>query len=121
MSSHSLIRIDAQTLNGWLACGDTVLIDVREPAEYAREHIVGAQLISLTTLDVSHLPREKRIVLCCASGNRSQTAARKLGLPGLAHLEGGLFAWKAYGLPTVKKQPTRSGSPARYAPPAQLA
>jgi rhodanese-related sulfurtransferase len=121
MSSQSLVRIDSQTLQAWLACGDTVLIDVREPAEYAREHIVGARLMSLASLDASELPREKRIVLCCASGNRSQTAARRLALPGLAHLEGGLFAWKAYGFPTVKKAPARLGSVGRFAAPRQAA
>jgi rhodanese-related sulfurtransferase len=121
MTLHSLIRLDAQTLQAWLASGDTIIIDVREPGEYEREHIVGARLMSLCTLDVSQLPRDKRIVLCCASGNRSQTAARRLGLPGLAHLEGGLFAWKAYGLPTVRKQPARLGTLRRCDPPAQPA
>jgi rhodanese-related sulfurtransferase len=121
MGSRSLIRIDSQTLQAWLACGDTVLVDVREPAEYAREHIVGAQLMSLAALDPAQLPRDKRIVLCCASGNRSQTAARRLGLSGLAHLEGGLFAWKAYGFPTVKKQSARLASVGGFAAPGQAA
>ena len=121
MSSHSLIRIDSHTLQAWLACGDTVLVDVREPAEYAREHIVGARLMSLAALDATQLPRDKRIVLCCASGNRSQTAARRLGLAGLAHLEGGLFAWKAYGLPTVKRQSPRLGPMGGFAAPGQPA
>lgn len=121
MRSTSLLRIDAHTLQGWLACGDTVLIDVREPAEYAREHIIEARLIPLCTLDAARLPTDKRIVLCCASGNRSQTAAKLLALPGLAHLEGGLFAWKAHGLPTVKKQAMRPGFVRRVGPPAQIA
>jgi rhodanese-related sulfurtransferase len=122
MALYSLTRIDAQTLKAWLACGDTILVDVREPVEYVREHIVGAQLMSLCSLDASQLPRDKRIVLCCASGNRSQTAARRLGLPGLAHLEGGLFAWKAYGFPTVKKpQPVRLASMRRFDSPVQAA
>jgi rhodanese-related sulfurtransferase len=121
MNTYPLVRIDAQTLQAWLGCDDTVLIDVREPGEYAREHIVGAKLMPLCSLDAAQLPRGKRIVLCCASGNRSQTAARRLGVPGLAHLEGGLFAWKAYGLPTVKKQPARLPSMRRCDPPAQPA
>ena len=105
MSINSLVCIDPQTLRAWLACGDTVLIDVREDAEHAREHIAGARLMPLCKLDAAQLPKDKRIVLCCASGNRSRTAARRLALPGLAHLQGGLFAWKAYGFPTVKKRP----------------
>ena len=114
-------RIDCKTLQAWLACGDTLLIDVREPLEYAREHIVGAELMSLCTLEAAQLPRGKRIVLCCASGNRSQTAARRLGLAAIVHLEGGLFAWKAYGLPTVKKHRPIPGTVRRLDAPAQPA
>ena len=117
----SPLRVDAKTLQAWLASGDTVLIDVREPMEYAREHIAGARLMSLCALDPAQLPRGKRIVLCCASGNRSQAAARRLGLPGLVQLTGGLFAWKAYGLPTVKKPGPRLGTMRRLEPPLQAA
>jgi rhodanese-related sulfurtransferase len=101
---NTLVRIDPTTLSAWLARGDTVLIDVRKIAEFDREHIPGARSMPLASLDVSALPAEKRIVLCCAAGCRSQTAARRLGLSGLAHLEGGLAAWKAAGFATVTKQ-----------------
>jgi rhodanese-related sulfurtransferase len=121
MTLGAAARIDSKTLQEWLASGDTALIDVREPAEYVREHIVGAQLMPLHTIDLAQLPRGKRIVLCCASGNRSQTAARKLAIPGIVDLEGGLFAWKAYGLPTVKKTRTSPGLPRRFDARAQAA
>lgn len=101
VSAHPLICIDPSTLRAWLSSGDTVLIDVRQPAEHALEHISGARSIPLCKLDRSFLPRHGRIVLFCASGNRSRTAARRLAVAGLAHLEGGLAAWKASGLPTV--------------------
>lgn len=121
MASGAAERIDSKTLQAWLACGDTVLIDVREPGEYEREHIVGAQLMPLCTVDAAHLPQGKRIVLCCASGNRSQTAARRLSIPGLTQLAGGLFAWKAYGLPTVKKHRPAPGAVRRFDASAQAA
>jgi rhodanese-related sulfurtransferase len=121
MGPGAAARIDSKTLQAWLACGDTILIDVREPGEYAREHIVGAQLMPLCTLDAAHLPKGKRIVLCCASGNRSQTAARRLAIPGLVQLEGGLFAWKAYGLPTVKRHRSGPGLLRRFDASAQAA
>ena len=38
-----LKEIDATTLNTWLDADQAVLIDVREPDEYAREHIIGAR------------------------------------------------------------------------------
>ena len=121
MAPGAAARIDSRTLQAWLACGDTVLIDVREPVEYAREHIVGAQLMPLCTVDAAQLPKGKRIVLCCASGNRSQTAARRLAIPGLVQLEGGLFAWKAHGFPTVKKHRPGPGWPRRFDASAQAA
>lgn len=121
MTGKCLIRIDPATLKAWLGCGDTVLIDVREPAEFAREHIAGARLMPLSRLDARDLPEGMRIVLCCAGGCRSQTAARRLGLAGLAHLEGGLSAWSAAGFATVEKQPARPSANDRFEPPAQLA
>ena len=121
MTANRLIRIDPETLHQWLACGDTIVIDVRERTEYALEHIAGAYLMPLWSLDPSVLPKNYRIVLCCASGNRSQTAARRLGIEGLAHLEGGLTAWKAAGFATIQKQPPRASSTRRIHAPLQHA
>ena len=35
----------------WVTSGQAVIIDVREPDEYAREHIAGARLMPLSRLD----------------------------------------------------------------------
>jgi rhodanese-related sulfurtransferase len=121
MRTHETDRIGAKTLEAWIACGDTVVIDVREPAEFAREHIIGARLMPLSSLDATQLPRDKRIVLCCASGSRAQAAARRLRLPSLVRLEGGLFAWKAYGLPTIKAQREKMRPSRLFAASAQAA
>jgi rhodanese-related sulfurtransferase len=80
-----------------------LLIDVREPGEFAREHIAGAQSLPLSAFDVSHLPRDRKIVLCCQSGARSARALAQLqaaGFSDVAHLDGGLSAWKAAQLAT---------------------
>jgi rhodanese-related sulfurtransferase len=56
-------------------------------------------------LNAAQLPRDKAIVLCCAAGNRSQTAMRKLAAAGyanIAHIDGGIAAWKAAGLPLAE-------------------
>ncbi len=48
-------------------------------------------------------PAGKQVVFACGSGKRSMTAslaAQEAGLPYDAHLEGGMIAWKAAGLPT---------------------
>ena len=47
---------------------------------------------------------EKRVILHCASGGRSALAARSLqemGYANVAHLDGGINAWKAAGLPVA--------------------
>ncbi|HRO02732.1 MAG TPA: rhodanese-like domain-containing protein, partial [Terricaulis sp.] len=47
----NLPSIDPQTLQQRLKAGDTLLIDVREQDEHAREHIAGARLVPLSALD----------------------------------------------------------------------
>lgn len=83
-----------------------LLIDVREPAEFAAERIDGALNLPLSTFNPSALPDAagKTIVLQCAGGKRSAMAVdqcRKADQAIETHLAGGLAAWKAAGLPTV--------------------
>jgi len=97
-----------------LASGTAVLIDVREPAEYAGERIPGAMLLPLSTFDPAHLPTGgKEVILHCGGGGRSARAAGQIlasGAPEAAHLAGGLRAWKAAGLPTLAIDPA-TGQP----------
>lgn len=83
-----------------------LLIDVREPAEFAAERIHGALNFPLSTFDPGVLPAagDKLMVLQCGSGKRSATAIDRCQKAGHAidsHLAGGIMAWKAAGLPTV--------------------
>ena len=83
-----------------------VLIDVREPAEFAAERIHGAMLFPLSTFDAAALPsgRYRTVVFHCGSGKRSADAierCRRAGLPHDSHMEGGMMAWKAAKLPTI--------------------
>lgn len=87
-----------------------VLVDVREPAEYAAERIHGALNFPLSTFDPQALPsgEDREIILQCGSGKRSAMAADKCraqGVPVDAHLAGGIGAWKAAGLPTIAVDP----------------
>jgi len=97
-----------------LEAGKILLIDVREPMEYAIERIPGALLYPLSTFDATQLPPDepRQVVFHCAVGGRSLTAARRriaLGQPG-AHMAGGITQWKAEGLPVVRTDP-RTGRP----------
>lgn len=101
--------VGAAQLKAELARADTLLIDVQEPGEYAREHIAGALSTPLSRFDPTQLPRNKRIVACCPLGVRSRDAGSRLASAGYDafHLEGGMEAWKKAGLPTAVglKQP----------------
>src|SRR5665213_4306166 len=108
MSQHSnpietLAPADVARL---LKAGELLLIDVREPAEYATERIHGALLYPLSTFDASALPDDgtRRVVFHCGSGKRSLMAAEKrlaAGQEHAAHMGGGISAWTAAGLTVI--------------------
>jgi rhodanese-related sulfurtransferase len=53
----------------------------------------------------SELDTSARTILYCASGGRSALACdllRQLGYTDVAHLDGGLKAWKAAGRPVLR-------------------
>lgn len=105
---------DPEEVQALLAAGKILLIDVREPMEYAAERIPGALLYPLSTFDAAQLPPEgpRQVVFSCAAGGRSLTAARQRMALGqaAAHLAGGISQWKAEGLPVVRIDP-RTGRP----------
>lgn len=99
-----------QQIRDAMARGEIVLIDVREPGEYAAERIHGAMLYPLSTFDPAALPDEvgKQLVLQCGSGKRSEMAFKRAADAGVkvrSHMGGGIMAWKAAGLPVVNTDP----------------
>ncbi len=108
MSVHStpVETLNAAEVARLLHAHKVLLIDVREPEEYASERIAGALLFPLSTFDPAALPDDesRRVVFHCGSGKRSLAAAeRRLAAGQLhaAHMGGGLAAWKAAGLPVI--------------------
>lgn len=86
------------------------LIDVREDDEWETGHAPGAHHIPLGELraNLAHIPKDKPIVVICASGNRSAIAATLLAKNGctqVLNFSGGMGSWIRAGLPVV-----RSGS-----------
>ena len=93
--------------------GDVLLVDVREPAERAQSGTIpGAVEAPRGMLEFYADPTSpyhrdefqpgRRIIFHCASGGRSALAAatlQDLGYERVAHLDGGLKAWKAAGRP----------------------
>lgn len=99
-------EIDPSALSTMLAHGTALLIDVREPDEFAAGHIKGAINRPLSSFDPATLPPAdgKLVVLQCAGGKRSGMALDRCAVAGAAittHLGGGIAAWKAAGFPTV--------------------
>lgn len=84
-----------------------MLLDVRESIEYQTFHAPAAKLISLGVLDrrLKELPKEREILVICNSGNRSAQAANLLAREGfkVTNVKGGMVAWQAAGLRTVRK------------------
>ena len=83
------------------------LIDVCPTNEFKASHIKGAKSIPAEILASEQFsPLSSKVVLYCASGVRSQSAALALNkqAPELEvyTLEGGLQAWEREGLPVVK-------------------
>lgn len=85
----------------------TVLLDVREAAEWAAGHAPGAVHAPLSALTAGGvLPaaaRGRRLAVICRSGHRSRQAATLLAQRGAdtVNVEGGMNAWAAAGYPVV--------------------
>ncbi len=86
-----------------------MVIDVCEPDEFARGHIVGAKNLPLAQVNdkLAQLVKNKStpVVMVCQVGARSSravAAARKLGYENVQSLSGGLRAWVAASMPTEK-------------------
>ena len=78
---------------------DIQLVDVREEAEHT-EFNIGGELIPLSkiTQQIDHIEKNKRVVLYCKKGVRSQIAIQrlqqKMPFKNLINLTGGIDAWK---------------------------
>lgn len=108
--------IDTVSVHDAIECfsdSDTVFVDLRDSIERA-EHgeIPGAQHAPRGSLEFYADPDAamhnavfssgKRLILFCASGGRSALAAKTLydmGIPNVAHLAGGIAAWREAGGP----------------------
>jgi rhodanese-related sulfurtransferase len=84
---------------------EITLVDIREPDEFAREHIEGAVSLPLSKLEQAHLNLgpARNVVFHCGSGARTSNACGRLlaiADGSASVMDGGLNAWKREGLPT---------------------
>lgn len=104
MGGKSHQEISAQDLAAMLDAGTAMVVDVREPDEFASGHIPGAVNLPLSAFNPDAVPSQdgKRVVLNCLGGKRSGMALNKCAAAQAAidtHLAGGFKAWAEAGLP----------------------
>lgn len=93
----------------WLASGEAVLIDVREPDEFKAEHIAHALSMPLggvcESVRMLDLAPERKMIFQCLRGKRGEQACAlvdKNNVPcAVYNIDGGIDAWKAAGLPVI--------------------
>ncbi|GGH38377.1 Rhodanese-related sulfurtransferase [Cribrihabitans marinus] len=98
----TLKTIDPQKTHDLLASGEAVLIDVREPDEWIKEHIPEAHLVPLSGFNADDFPRDhdKIAVFHCRSGGRTEAAAPQIlrtGFRETYQLKGGIQGWREAG------------------------
>lgn len=88
---------------------DAVVVDVRDAAEYAGGHMLGAKNIPLANIEAraGELDKHKAkpVIVLCGDGSRASKAAtllRARGFTNVVNLSGGFPAWQQAGLPVVK-------------------
>ncbi|HTM94721.1 MAG TPA: rhodanese-like domain-containing protein [Croceibacterium sp.] len=107
---------EAQAL---LRAGDALLIDVREPDEFAAAHIAQAMSMPLGQLDNllmrANLPAGRTLIFQCLKGGRGGQACVVADSAGFAagrdvrNLAGGIEGWEAAGLPVVRGKNAKAG------------
>lgn len=94
--------------------GGTLIVDVREPQEYAAGHVPGAINIPRGVIEFkiwsqvgypANTQMDQPIVLQCQSGNRASLAAQSLADLGFTHINAVVMSlddWQKSGQPFVK-------------------
>lgn len=108
-------NLNPQQVHEEISNGNATLIDIREAEELQQNgKIEGSVHAPRGMLEFYadptqpyHRPefnKDKKLILHCASGGRSALAAttlKQMGYENVAHLDGGIKAWKESGLPTT--------------------
>ncbi|MFI5014467.1 MAG: rhodanese-like domain-containing protein [Hyphomicrobiales bacterium] len=102
MTGHRDVSIDE--VKQGLADGSILLVDVREPHEFAAARIPGAINLPLSTFDPAEIAARpgQRVVFSCRSGVRSLRALDASLMAGFdydAHYPGGMLGWVTAGEP----------------------
>lgn len=105
-----ITHVDAQQAAALVKTKKLLILDVRTSNEFVKGHIEGAKNVDFTENSfeeaLAALDKKQRVLVHCASGARSTSSLKvfkKLGFADVTHLDGGLNAWQAAGLPVTLK------------------
>lgn len=115
-AKQKIENLSPDQVNDELSTGNVTLIDIRETEEIKQNGKIAGSVHAPRGMmefyaDPSlpyHKPefdKNKRIILHCASGGRSALATstlKQMGYENIAHLDGGLKAWKDSGKPIIE-------------------
>lgn len=115
---NAMLTVDPVTLDAWLKNDEAVLIDVREPDEFASAHIPRAMSVPLAkvtaTLEGFATKQGRKLVFQCQKGGRAGQACALMEsrLGEIYNLSGGIEAWSQAGLPVIgEAAPNAAQSP----------
>lgn len=97
--------IGIHTLKKWMDEEELLLVDTRSREEYEISHIPGAKLVPYKVFNQSvfeEIDRNKRIVVYCSVGYRSEKLGEKLqeaGFSKVFNVYGSIFEWVNAGYP----------------------
>ncbi|MFT7377599.1 MAG: rhodanese-related sulfurtransferase [Sphingobacteriales bacterium] len=95
--SHSVPEVEVKDISD---TSDVFFLDSRAKAEFEVSHIKGAKWVGYDDFDlarVSEVSKDKKIVVYCSVGFRSEKISEKLiadGFTNVSNLYGGIFEWK---------------------------
>lgn len=86
---------------------EVIILDAREKEEFEVSHLENSMYVGYNDFDESTLktiPKDKKIVVYCSIGIRSENIGKKLqkaGFTDIQNLYGGIFEWKNNDLPVL--------------------
>lgn len=104
-------QLSTDSLAAWLrqpSAREPLLLDVRQPEEYAVSHLQGASRVDPDVEDLSFLagvPKDTPVVTYCSVGYRSSALSQRLmeaGYTDVWNLEGSIFRWANEGRPVYR-------------------
>jgi rhodanese-related sulfurtransferase len=103
--------VDVKLAHSMVSSQGALLLDVREPVEYAAIHAPNAKLIPLGEVGLRlkeiEAYKDKPVAVICRSGRRSAKAVailQEAGFSQVSNVQGGIQEWEKAGLEVIKQQ-----------------